>query len=102
MKITAMMTAILFPTISLFAQDTQKQSGIRAFLDVATVLTSPRCLNCHVPSDHPLQGDDNHVHIMKVVRGADGAGGNPVMRCSNCHQKTNVVALHAPAGVPGW
>ena len=102
MKTTPTMVLILFSGISLFGQDTHSKSGIRAFLDVAAVLRSPRCVNCHVPSDHPLQGDDNHVHIMKVARGADGAGGNPVMRCANCHQETNVAALHAPPGAPGW
>jgi hypothetical protein len=24
------------------------------------------------------------------------------MRCSNCHQESNVAALHAPPGAPGW
>jgi hypothetical protein len=102
MKTTRTIVLILVMARSLFAQGAQGQSGISAFLDVAAVLRSPRCINCHVPSDHPLQGDDNHIHIMKVVRGADGAGGNPVMRCANCHQETNAAALHAPPGVPGW
>jgi hypothetical protein len=88
--------------MSLLAQDAQKQNGIHAFHDVAAVLTSPRCINCHVQSDHPLQGDDNHPHIMKVARGVDGTGGNPVMRCSNCHQESNTAQLHAPPGAPGW
>lgn len=93
--------------LCLMAQDAGKQDtaineGILAFRDVASVLTSPRCLNCHVPGDHPLQGDDNHVHNMRVTRGADGTGGSPAMRCSSCHQDANVMAPHAPPGAPGW
>jgi hypothetical protein len=86
----------------LFSQSVKKEDGIRAFRDVASVLTSPRCLNCHVSVDHPLQGDDNHAHIMKVARGADGGGGNAAMRCTNCHQESNVYTPHAPPGAPGW
>src|SRR6266496_784060 len=86
----------------LSAQSSNKEDGIRAFRDIAAVLTSPRCINCHVPVNYPLQGDDNHPHIMKVARGADGKGGNVAMRCSNCHQETNVSTSHAPPGAPGW
>jgi hypothetical protein len=87
----------------VFAQDTIKEDGIRAFRDVASVLTSPRCINCHVPADSPpLQGDDSHPHTMKVMRGSDGKGANPVMRCSNCHQGSNSSVLHGPPGAPGW
>jgi hypothetical protein len=99
MKFTPM---IIFSTVSLFAQDTPRQGGIHAFLDVATVLTSPRCINCHVPSEHPLQGDDNHVHIMRVTRGRDGKGSSPAMQCSTCHQDSNVTTPHGPPGAPGW
>jgi cytochrome c5 len=43
-----------------------------AFLQVYKVLISPRCQNCHPSGDAPLQGDDSHVHIQNVKRGADG------------------------------
>lgn len=84
------------------SQQPTKEDGVRAFREVASVLTSPRCLNCHVSVDHPLQGDDNHPHIMKVARGTDGKGGNVVVLCSNCHQDANVSTPHAPSGAPGW
>jgi len=90
--------------LCLMAQEKQaatRDEGIQAFRDVASVLTSPRCINCHVPGDHPLQGDDNHVHNMRVTRGRDGAG-SPAMRCSNCHQDANVTTPHGPPGAPGW
>jgi len=77
------------------------EKSMRAFRAVASVLTSPRCLNCHVPGDSPLQGDDNHPHAMNVKRGLDGRG-TPAMRCTNCHQATNSSQLHAPPGRPDW
>jgi hypothetical protein len=83
-------------------KDAKKDAGILAFRDMASVLTSPRCINCHVPGDRPLQGDDNHVHNMRVTRGSDGKGGNPAMRCSNCHQDTNAMTPHGPPGAKGW
>src|ERR1051326_6131327 len=50
-------------------------AGARAaFGDVYKVLMSPRCMNCHPAGDAPLQGDDSHVHLQNVMRGADGKG----------------------------
>jgi hypothetical protein len=93
--------------LSSTAQETERENarkdeGIRAFRDVASVLTSPRCINCHIPGDRPLQGDDHHVHNMRVTRGSDGKGGSPAMRCSNCHQEVNVMTPHGPPGAQGW
>lgn len=85
----------------VFAQASNDADSIRAFSAVASVLTSPRCLNCHVPNEGPLQGDDNHSHTMNVKRGPDGRG-TPAMRCTNCHQDTNSRYLHAPPGRPDW
>ena|SRR6202158_2166110 len=84
------------------AQESQREVGIRAFREIAVVLKSPRCLNCHVPGESPLQGDHGQVHNMKVARGTDGEGGSPTMYCSNCHQETNVSTFHAPPGATGW
>lgn len=84
------------------AQDLQKEAGIRAFRDIASVLTSPRCLNCHIPGDSPLQGDAGRIHNMKVARGPGGEGVSPAMRCSNCHQEANVTTPHGPPGAGGW
>lgn len=96
---------LLFPAMNkkhlVSAQETKGADSIRAFSAVASVLTSPRCLNCHVPNDGPLQGDDNHPHTMNVKRGPDGRG-TPAMRCTNCHQETNSQFLHAPPGRPDW
>jgi hypothetical protein len=78
-----------------------REKSILAFRAVASVLTSPRCLNCHVPNDGPLQGDDNHPHAMNVKRGSDGKG-SPALQCAACHQKENTKSLHGPPGAVDW
>jgi hypothetical protein len=72
-----------------------------AFLQLYRVLTSPRCQNCHPAGDAPLQGDDSHVHIQNVKRGADGHGVT-AMRCDTCHQTVNLPGEHMPPGNPKW
>lgn len=97
-----LLTICAFAALSV-AQEANKEDGIRAFREIAAVLTSPRCINCHVAAGSPpLQGDDSHPHAMKVARGNDGKGANVVMRCANCHQDGNVSTLHGPPGAPGW
>ena len=75
--------------------------SVTAFMDVYKVLMSPRCMNCHPSGDVPLQGDDNHVHTMLPRRGKDGKGVY-AMKCSNCHQPTNLEGLGKPPGNPNW
>jgi len=75
--------------------------SVKAFMDVYKVLMSPRCMNCHPAGDQPLQGNDSHKHIMNVKRGKDGKGLYS-MKCSNCHQPTNVAGLRTPPGNPKW
>ncbi len=79
----------------------ERARGWTAFLEVASVLQSPRCLGCHVPGDTPLQGDGGQVHAMNVKRGADGRG-TPALRCTACHQAENAELPHAPPGAPDW
>jgi hypothetical protein len=76
-------------------------AGLTAFRDVVSVLVSPRCLNCHVAEQGPMQGDDSQPHNMNVKRGIDGRG-SPAMRCTNCHQSTNSDFAHGPPGAPDW
>jgi hypothetical protein len=75
--------------------------SVRAFMDVYSVLMSPRCMNCHPGGDIPLQGNDSHLHLMSPKRGKDGKGVY-AMKCSNCHQAANAPGLHAPPGNPKW
>jgi hypothetical protein len=76
-------------------------ASVNAFMDVYKVLMSPRCMNCHPSGDIPLQGDDSHIHTMLPQRGKDGKGVY-AMKCSNCHQPTNLEGLHTPPGHPDW
>lgn len=85
----------------LSAQSNRESESLRAFSVVASVLTSPRCLNCHVSGDTPLQNDAGTSHNMNVKRGPDGRG-TPAMHCTNCHQDQNSQQLHAPPGRPDW
>jgi cytochrome c5 len=76
-------------------------ASVKAFMDVYRVLMSPRCMNCHPSGDVPLQGDDSHLHTMLPKRGKEGKG-LYAMKCSNCHQPTNIPGLHKPPGNPNW
>lgn len=76
-------------------------ASVKAFKDVYKVLMSPRCMNCHPAGDVPLQGDDSHLHTMLPKRGKDGKGVY-AMKCSNCHQPTNIEGLNKPPGHPEW
>lgn len=72
--------------------------AVASFLQIAKVLQSPRCVNCHPTGDYPLQGDDARPHRMKVSRRSEDAG----LPCTTCHQRQNAPFLHGPPGVPGW
>ena len=81
-----------------------RAAGIAAFATVQQVLQHPRCQNCHIPGDAPLQFDAGLPHQMRVVRGEIGMGG-PGLPCSTCHNIANPPASfgpHAPPGAPTW
>jgi len=78
----------------------QRQEGLEAFRGIASVLRSPRCLNCHPTGNIPRQGDDRHPHSNLVRRGPDGKG-VPGQVCSTCHQAENNAASGVP-GKPNW
>jgi len=97
--VTTALAGLLHASRATFAQPSAA-SGVAAFQRIATVLNSPRCLNCHPREDRPRQGDDRHVHLMNVQRGKDGKG-LAAMRCSGCHQEHNNDAAGVP-GAPHW
>ena len=76
-------------------------TSVKAFMDVYKVLMSPRCMNCHPSGDVPLQGDNSQLHTMLPRRGKDGKGVY-AMKCSNCHQPTNLEGANKPPGHPDW
>lgn len=70
------------------------------FVEVARVLTHPRCINCHPSGDTPHQGMNLMLHDPPVVRGPDdnGVAGN---ECGSCHQDRNQELTRVP-GAPKW
>ena len=72
--------------------------AVASFTQVAKVLQSPRCVNCHPVGDEPLQGDHAQLHRMKISRRSEDAG----LPCAACHQKKNAPFPKGPPGVPGW
>jgi hypothetical protein len=78
--------------------------GLRAFSTVQQVLQHPRCQNCHIVGDAPLQFDEGRVHAQNVKRGVDGKG-MAGMNCTTCHGDANAPASYgavAPPGAPNW
>jgi len=73
-----------------------RAEGLAAWDQVYSVLTHPRCINCHTATNYPQQGDDRHRHFANVVRGPEGKG-VAALQCMTCHQETNADST----GVPG-
>jgi hypothetical protein len=96
--------------------------GTKAWRAIYSVLTSPRCINCHpvasklpplaglFPQDYPRQGNDRHPHYFTVLRGEtvdfpteEKTGvvqpgiGEPFERCTFCHGSKN----DPVTGIPG-
>ena len=67
---------------------------------VYSVLTSPRCINCHTATNYPQQGDDRRRHFANVIRGPEGKG-VAGLNCASCHQEQNSDATGVP-GAHGW
>lgn len=76
-------------------------TSFEAFQKAAVVLRHPRCLNCHIPGDAPLNGSSGAAHPMRVKRGVDGTG-MAGLHCNTCHQETNGELPHSPPGAPEW
>ena len=100
---------VLFGAAALFsvasgAAPASKEEGLTAFETVRAVLQHPRCQNCHIPGDAPLQFDDGRIHGQNGLRGPDGNGA-PGLACSTCHGTANPPASYGarvPPGAPNW
>jgi hypothetical protein len=80
------------------------KDGLAAFATVQRVLQHPRCQNCHIPGDAPLQFDAGVPHQQNVLRGRDGQGA-PGLACATCHASSNPPASYGasmPPGAPNW
>lgn len=87
-----------------FAATSKQVAATSSFETVRKVLQHPRCQNCHIPGDAPLQFDEGRPHGQGVVRGPQGHGpaGLP---CSTCHGEANPPASYGanvPPGAHGW
>jgi len=81
--------------------------GLAEWNQIYSVLSHPRCANCHAPDDRPRWPGANltvaRLHAFNVQRGNDGSGfGNPGLRCTTCHMTKNSSVLHGPPGAEGW
>ena len=78
--------------------------GVAAFETIRAVLQHPRCQNCHIPGEAPLQFDEGRPHGQNVRRGPSGKG-SVGFGCGTCHFSANSPAsygLHIPPGAPNW
>jgi len=71
---------------------TTRADGLAAWQQVYSVLTHPRCINCHTATNYPQQGDDRHRHFANVVRGPEGKG-VPALQCVTCHHDWHLAPL---------
>src|SRR5713226_7387739 len=74
---------------------TAQTEGLAAWQQVYSVLTHPRCINCHTATNYPQQGDDRHPHLFNVVRGQTGLG-VPAFTRATCHQRANAGLTQTP------
>src|SRR6267154_757293 len=71
------------------------------FVEAATVITNPRCMNCHPATRQPTQGDDRHAHV-PLMYGGPRDRGVPGLPCSSCHGSANTSTLTPSiASIPG-
>lgn len=77
-----------------------RAASLEAWHDIETVLTHPRCLNCH-QMESPLQGNEPRPHVPMVVRGP-GNHGVSAMQCLNCHNQSGNNPTSRVPGAPHW
>lgn len=77
-----------------------REEGLMAWQQVYSVLTHPRCINCHTATSYPQQADDRHRHFANVRRGPANTG-VPALQCITCHQQENADSTGVP-GAHGW
>jgi hypothetical protein len=82
------------------ATSATREAGLAAWQQIYSVLTHPRCINCHTATNYPQQGDDRHPHLFNVVRGPEDKG-VPGLNCATCHQGANADSTGVP-GARNW
>ncbi|MBX3220635.1 MAG: hypothetical protein KF795_08960 [Labilithrix sp.] len=92
---------VLATTLAAGDSSVTAEEGQKAFVTVARVLQSPRCMNCHPAGDAPLQTDRSRPHTMNIRRASVAAG----LSCQACHRERNSEAIGVsggPPGAPSW
>jgi hypothetical protein len=64
------------------------RSGLSEWRKIESVLTHPRCMNCHTMTGYPTQGDERQPHPVQKLPDADD-GQTAAAPCDTCH-------------TPGW
>jgi mono/diheme cytochrome c family protein len=102
-----LLSALCVTCVAISAQNSLRESpeltnseadGLLAWQQVYSILTSPRCINCHTATNYPQQGDDRHRHFANVTRGPEGKG-VPGLNCISCHQSANADSTGVPGGL---
>lgn len=96
----AAVSAIDIANAGTSAPSANATEGEAAWDSVYSVLTSPRCINCHTATNYPQQGDERRRHFANVIRGPEGKG-VAGLNCASCHQEQNSDATGVP-GAHGW
>ena len=76
------------------------------FGEMARVVASPRCMNCHPATDRPTQGNDRYQHVPFAGRGEGGVGVAGSV-CRECHGEANFTVQEGASyqsipGHPRW
>jgi hypothetical protein len=84
----------------------QPERSRAIFFEMAKVIRSPRCMNCHPAGDRPTQGNDMHPHMPPIARGDSGFG-VPGFTCRTCHTDNNFTladraSYRSIPGHPRW
>lgn len=83
----------------------ETERSIAFFAEAGKVITHARCVNCHPRTERPLQGDDQRLHLPRVVGGEAGMG-TPGLACTACHGRENFTlvgaSLQSIPGNPKW
>ncbi len=69
------------PPLNNYPVSLTAAEGLAAFGDIFSVVTHPRCLNCHPDGDRPLQTDESIPHAFNITRMSPFKG----VHCTTCH-----------------
>jgi hypothetical protein len=74
----------------LTAGASSRREGLAAWHQMYSVLTPPRCINCHTATTYPGR-DDRRPHLFNVVRGQQDHG-VPAITCAACPLRATSVS----------